>query len=350
VPDVALLAAKAAISVVLAVQGFGVWSLVWGHLAGQALSTVLLWALLPWRPRAYVPRDLIRPVFEYGRGIVSVNVIAAVVHHADIVIVGRMFSVAILGLYQMAYKVPDIAVTLLVRITSKVLFPALARFRGVGGHLREMYLPALRYLSLLTVPTTVGLVMLAEPLVLVLFGDQWLGSVPILKAIAIYTGVKALGSYVGDLLKAIGRPGLLALLGMVRALVLVPALILAASYSVQAVAMTLVGVTVLTTGVNLALAGHLLRVRRRAILRALGPSLVASAPLLVALNLLGRFAEGLPEGVYLVAGTLLGAVVYLLAVSLVAPEIFRRATELVRRGGRGSGAAKSPAFSSGAVR
>ena len=144
--------------------------------------------------------------------------------------------------------------------------------------------------------------------------------------------------------------GLLALLGMARALVLVPALIFAASHSVLAVAMTLVGVTVLTTGVNLALAGHLLRVRWRAILRALGPSLVASTPLLIALVLWGRFAKGLPEAVQLAAGTLLGVAVYLLAVSLVAPEIFRRAAELARRRAPASNAGKSPAFSSGAVR
>lgn len=350
VPEVALLATKATISVVLALLGFGVWSLVWGQLAGQALSTVLLWTLLPWRPRADLPRDLIRPVFEYGRGIVSVNVIAAVVHHVDIVIVGRMFSVAILGLYQMAFKIPDIAVTLLVRITSKVLFPALARFRGVGGHFPDMYLPALRYLSLLTVPATVGLVMLAEPLVLMLFGDQWSGSAPILKVIAIYTGVKALGSYVGDLLKAMGRPGILALLGTARALVLVPALILAATQSVQAVAMTLVGVTVLSTGVNLALAGYLLQVRWNAILRALGPSLVASTPLLVALVFWNRLADGLPPVVHVGAGTLLGIAVYLLSVSLIAPEVFRRIAELAWRRARGPEAGKGPAYSSGSLR
>jgi PST family polysaccharide transporter len=350
VPEVALLATKATISVVFALRGFGVWSLVWGQLAGQGLSTVLLWALLPWRPRAYLPRDLIRPVFEYGRGIVSVNVIAAVVHHVDIVIVGRMFSVAILGLYQMAFKIPDIAVTLLVRITSKVLFPALARIRGVGGHLRDMYLPALRYLSLLTVPATVGLVMLAEPLVLVLFGEQWSGSAPILKAIAVYTGVKALGSYVGDLLKAMGRPGLLALLGTVRALVLVPALILAASQGVQAVAMALVGVTVVTTGVNLALAGYLLQVRWNAILKALGPSLVASTPLLVTLLIWDRIAASFPPVVQLAAGFLLGTTVYLLSVSLAAPEVFRQVAKLARSRVRGPGAGKGPAYSSGSLR
>jgi O-antigen/teichoic acid export membrane protein len=192
--------------------------------------------------------------------------------------------------------------------------------------------------------------MLAEPIVLMLFGDQWLGSVPILKALAIYTGLKALGSYVGDLLKATGRPGLLALLGTARALVLVPALILAASHSPLAVAMTLIGVTILSTGVNLGVAGSLLRVSWAAILSALRPSLVASTPLLVFLVLWGRVAESFPEGVHLAGGVLLGAAVYLLSVSLIAPEIFREAIQLVRQRTPGSIDGKGPALSSGVLR
>lgn len=342
VPEVVLVATKSAISVVLAVMGFGVWSLVWGQVAGQALGTLLLWALEPWRPGFYLPRNLIRPVFQYGRGIVAVNVLAAVVHHVDIVIVGRMFSLAVLGLYQMAYRVPDMAVTLLVRITSKVLFPAMSRLRGEGGPLRDMYLPALRYLSFLTVPATVGLVMLAEPIVLTLFGDQWAGSVPFLKVIAVYVGFKALGSYVGDLLKAMGRPGLLALLGSARAVVLVPALMIAATRSALAVALTLMAVTTLSTVVNLAVAGHLVRVSRAELLEALRPSLVASVPLLFFLFLWNQGAGTLPDALNLAGGSVIGFGLYLLSVRAVEPGAFQKASEVVRPRARGSRVREGP--------
>lgn len=330
VPEVVLIATKSLVSIVLAFMGFGVWSLVWGQLAGQALGTVLFWALEPWRPGAYLPRNLIRPVFRYGRGIVAVNVLAAVVHHVDLVIVGRVFGVTVLGLYQMAYRVPDLAVTLLVRITSKVLFPALSRLQGVGGQLRDMYLPALRYLSILTVPATLGLMMLAEPIVLTLFGAQWGASVPILRVIALYTGLKALGSHVGDLLKAVGRPGLLALLGTGRAVVLVPALMAAATRSPLAVAGALTAVTSVSTVVNLAVACHLMGVSWREILNALRPSLAASGPLLAFLLLWDQAADSLPPAIGLAGGTLLGAGLYLFSLWVVAPHVFRMALETVR--------------------
>ncbi len=347
VPEVALLTLKAVVSVVLAVMGFGVWSLVWGQVAGQALGTLLLWKLEPWRPGLSLPRGMMRPVFGYGRGIVAVNVLAAVVHHVDVVIVGRMFSVAVLGLYQMAYRVPDMAVTLLVRISSKVLFPAFSRLRGEGGQLRDMYLPALGYLSLLTLPASIGLVMLAEPLVLTLFGDQWVGSVPILKAIAVYTGFRALGTYAGDLLKATGRPGVLALIAVGRAAVLVPALIVAGTHSALAVAWTLTAETILSTGVSLTVAGHLLRVSWGEILRALKPSLVASVPLFCFLLAWEGLAAGLPDPLDLAVGTLMGAGVYLLSARAVAPDLFLKAAHLVRASGRSVRVTMSPAPSPG---
>jgi O-antigen/teichoic acid export membrane protein len=352
VPEIALLAVKAGVSVALALKGFGVWSLVWGQVAGQAVSTGLLWALVRWRPRIYLPGDLVGPVFKYGRGIVSVNVLAAVVHHVDIVIVGRMFSLAVLGIYQMAYKVPDMAVTLVVRVTSKVLFPALSRLKGEGGELRDMYLPALRYLSLITVPATVGLVLLAEPIVRVLLGDGWLDTVPILRAIAVYAGLKALGSNVGDLLKATGRPGTLALLGIARAVVLVPALIVAGHFSALSVAFTLVGVTLISTAVNLAVAGRLLDVRWGAIGGALSPSFSASLPLVMLLLFWSRLAENLPNAVHLFGGVLVGGGVYLLTLAYLDRNLFHRALELIcpPSVSVGSGAADGASLGPGVVR
>ena len=329
VPELALMGGKAVVAVALAALGFGVWSLVWGQLVGQALWSVLLWALVDWRPEARFPRDLLGPVFRYGRGIVSVNVIAAVVHHVDILVVGRMFGAVVLGFYQIASRLPDVAVTLVVRVTSKVLFPAFSRAEG-GERLRPMYLSALRYLSLLVVPTAVGIVLLAEPLVLTAFGDQWLPSVPLVQALAAYAGIRALGSYAGDLLKATGRPGTLALLGGARAIVLVPALVVAGARSPLAVALALGAVTTVSTVVNVVVAARILEAPARALLKAMSPSVAASIPMAGVLVAWSRLAGTLPAWAELTAGTLVGGVVYLGAVRLIAPEAVERAVEMAR--------------------
>ncbi|HUH12248.1 MAG TPA: lipopolysaccharide biosynthesis protein [Longimicrobiales bacterium] len=342
VPELALMGGKAAVAVPLAVAGFGAWSLVWGQLVGQALWTGLVWVLVSWRPERRFPRDLVGPVLEYGRGIVSVNVLAAVVHHADVVVVGRMLGAVALGFYQMAYRVPDIAITLLVRITSKVLFPALSRLKSAGEGLRDLYLGALRYLSLLTIPGSIGLVVLAEPLVVTLFGEEWRPSAPIMQALAAYTGLRALGSYAGDLLKATGRPSLLALLGVARAVVLVPALIWAGARGTVAVALALLTVTTLSTAVNFVVAARLARASAGAIAEALRPAVLASIPMLVLLLAWTTLARPLPAWAVLVGGILVGMAVYGAALRVVEPAVFRRILRVVRRRGAVDGGDGGP--------
>lgn len=333
IPEVALMGAKAAVAVPLAVLGLGAWSLVWGQLAGQAASTALAWLLVSWRPRRRFPRDLVRPVLGYGSGIVSVNVLAAILHHADIVVVGRMLGTVVLGFYQMAYRIPDVAITMLVRVTSKVLFPAMSRLQGAEAGLRDLYLSALRYLSLLTVPGAVGLVLLAEPLVVTLFGERWRPTIPIMQALAAYGGLRALGSYTGDVLKATGRPHLLAVLGTLRAVVLVPALVLAGTRGPATVALALVAEAALSTTVYFVVVARVAGASAASMAAALRPGVLASIPMALFLYLWSS-VEPIPAAAALGVGVLGGMVVYGAALRLAAPSVYRDATRLLLRSGR----------------
>lgn len=351
-PELGQAVAKAGIAVPLAVAGLGVWSLVWGQLVSLVLWTCLLWAVLPWRPGPALPMDMLRSMLGYGRKIVAVNVIAAVVHHADLVIVGRMLGAAALGFYQLAYRIPELTVMLLVRVASRVLFPAFSRLHAAGGRseLKAGYLTALRYVAVLALPAAAGLVLLAEPLTLTVFGDAWAPSIPILQALAVYMGLRALGTNAGDLLKASGRPGLLAVLGLAKAAVLVPALYLAGSHGAAAVAATLAAVTGGLTVVNLFVAARLTGLTAGEIVRAVLPAAVGLGVMAPVLAAWSWTAAGWPPAVDLAGGVLLGAGAYLASVHAYRPEILRLARASVgpaRRtaadhAGHAAGAAERP--------
>jgi lipopolysaccharide exporter len=276
-PELGMAVVKGVVSVAAASAGLGVWSLVWGQLAGTAAWTALLWRVVPWRPRLRWPADLFAPMLAYGRGIVAVNLLAAVVHHADAIVVGRMLGASALGLYHVAYKVPEAAIIMVMWAVSRVLFPALARARAEGRAPAETYLAALRYTSLFTVPASITVALLAEPLVLVLFGAPWAAATPILSVLAISAGLRSLGNHAGDVLKAAGRPGLLAALAVVRALVLVPALVVAARWGAVAVAATMAVVTGATLTASVIVAGRVAHIPLRAVWRAMRGSVVTAA-------------------------------------------------------------------------
>jgi O-antigen/teichoic acid export membrane protein len=324
-PELAQASSKMIVAVPLALLGFGAWSLVWGQIVSLVVWTALVWAVMPWWPGLALPRDMFRSMLGYGRGIVAVNVLAAVVHHADLVIVGRLLGAAALGFYQLAYKIPEMTVILLVRVASRVVFPTFSRMNAAGGltALSGGYLAALRYVALFAVPAAVGLVVLAEPAVLTVFGTPWAPSIPILQALAVYMGLRALGTNAGDLLKASGRPGTLALLALGKAIVLLPVLYVVGPMGAAAVAVGLATVTAGFTVVDLVVACRLTGLRTRAVARTLGPAAVGTSAMAPALLAWGWATAGWAPGIVLAGGVVLGAGVYLWAVQLHDPAVLR---------------------------
>jgi PST family polysaccharide transporter len=323
VPELAMAAGKSLTAVGLALAGFGVWSLVWGQLAGLAAWTATLWLVVPWRPRGLWPSGLARPMLAYGRGIIAVNVLAAVTHHADLVIVGRMLGARALGLYQMAYKVPEMMVIVAVWVVSKVLFPAFSRAHAAGEEVGVLYAAALRWVGLFVVPAALGLALVAEPLVVSLFGERWRDAAPILQALALYAGLRALGAHAGDVLKAMGRPGLLAAIAVAKAALVVPLLLIAARSGAVAVALAMAGVTALTMLFNVAAVCRLTRLRPAALLAALRPSLLAGAGMAAVLVGWRRLAPVGEGPLSLAIAVAVGAGAYLLLLRLMNPGLLR---------------------------
>jgi PST family polysaccharide transporter len=260
VPELGLASIKALFATTLAILGFGAWSLVWGQLAGTLTWSLLLWRVVPWRPALRWPRDLLRPILGYSSAIVAINLMSAVTHHADALVVGRLLGSRTLGFYQMGGRLPELTVALLVWQGSKVLFPAFARVRARGGDTGAAYLASLRYLSIAALPLAAALCLLAEPVVLIAFGPTWLPSVPVLRALALYAGVRAIGSPTGDVLKALGRPALLAGSGVLKIAVLLPALLLGARWGAGGVATSMMCVSFGIVVFNLGFALRLVRV------------------------------------------------------------------------------------------
>ena len=340
VPEAAMYVSKGVVAIGLAAAGMGVWSLVWGQLIGEVLRAVSLWIVVPWRPSLTCPVDLLGPVLRYGRGIIAVNLLAAVLHHADLVVVGRRLGTEDLGLYQIASKVPEITVALLVWGGAKVLFPALSQLQHSRVELRRFYLEALRWVAVLAVPATVGLFMLAAPLVTTCFGAAWRPAVPILRALAVYAGIRALGSHTGDVLKATGRSQLLAGLGVVKAAMLLPTLVWASAFGVSAVAGGLTTVSAVGLLINLWVVSRILDLRPRDLLDSLWTAVPGALATVVFLGRWVPISAGWSPLAIVIVGVGFGFSICLLGLFASAPERVRLAAQyLLQRDGSRVGAA-----------
>jgi len=324
VPDLGRAVVKGSVAITTAVLGFGVWSLVWGQLAGVAASAILVRIVVPWQPRMQIHRRLVRPLLRFGMPLVITNIQNAIWVNLDYIVIGRMLGDAALGIYTLAYRLPELLIQSIWRVVAGAAFPFFSSLQNDPDLLRRGFLKSVRYSQLLVVPLALGLLITAEPAIGVLFGGQWAAAVPVLRILAVFTLIASIGFNAGDVYKAVGRADILAKLGMIDLVVLAPALVMAAPHGIEAVAWAHAAVSLLDTSIRLTVARHFVRVTFGDIFRQVLPAYKAGVVMvLVAVPALWASWE-LGQAAALVITTIAGAGAYLAALARLAPADLRR--------------------------
>jgi lipopolysaccharide exporter len=324
VPETAAAAAKGAVSIAMAATGFGVWSLAWGQVVGTVTLCLLYWVMSGWRPVVAWDADDARKLLRYGMPMMGVAVFAVVLENLDYLIIGHRMPAADLGYYVLAFRMPELVVMGFCIVTAQVLFPLFSRLQHDAGALRTAYLQAVRYIWMVTVPIGLLFTLLADELVLVMYGDNWQPAVPVLRVLGVFTVVYALGFHTGDVFKAIGRPGLLNTMAVVELLLLLPAIWFAAGHSITAVALALLAVSVVLMVLKFSVAMRVLNLSVVSLLRALAPTTAACSAMAVVVWFLGGHMSTQSPAVRLVVLLPAGLAVFAGLLLAVAPDVRSR--------------------------
>jgi PST family polysaccharide transporter len=315
--------AKGVVSVALAVAGAGAWSLVIGQLVGTLSKSVGLWIVHPFRPGVTISRRHVAPMLRFGLGIVAVGVLGQGARSFDYLVVGAKLGAAALGVYYLAFRLPELVIVSGFQVANDVLFPFYARLRDgrVDGEddLRRGYLQTIRLGAMVAWPAALGMAALALPLVLTLYGARWRAAAEPLALVAVWAGLASLASMPGAVFKALGRSWLLTATGIMQIAILFPAIWFAAPYGITAVAASQVVEKTVSLALLGVITGRVLGIPWYAAFTAGAPALGLSALMAAVLYAL---AGALSPGVALAVGIPLGGVVYLLLLRRVSPDGF----------------------------
>ena len=316
IAETADIVTRGSTGIILALTGFGAWSLVVGYLVGSVVMVVAIWIMVPFRPNLRANRRDFRDMVGYGGTISGVNVVATVIANVDYLFVGRILGAASLGLYTLAFRLPELLILNLSMVGAQVLVPAFSTVDE--DSLGRTFLISLRYTLMIALPLSIALAILAEPITLTLFGPQWEGAAKVMPILVIYAFAVTVGVPAGAVYKATGRAGILLVLGVVRLAVLVGALALFADEGTVAAGLCQASVAVAAEIVGISLASRLLGVGMPAIARTCAPLLAAGAAMAVALAAGNLLIDG--DLLTLLVAVPVGGLVYLGAVWALVPE------------------------------
>ena len=311
IPDLGRAIAHGGVAITTAVTGLGVWALVWGQLAGIIVYVVLTWMVIPWRPTYRFHRHLIRPLTRFGVPLVLTDIEYAIWSNLDYVIVGRLLGDAALGMYTIAYRLPELLVQSVWRVLANAIFPVFSRIQDDMEALRRGFLATIRYTQIAIVPLCIGMFITAEPAVEFIFGDQWGAVVPVLRVMAVFTLVGSIGVNVGDVYKAMGRPDILAKLSVMELGILFPALLYGSRFGIVGVAWAHAAVATVDTIIRLIVARFVIGISIRDVVRQLVPSFGAGIWLIAAASPTLWLTSGLSTFTSLTVTAAVGSAVYL---------------------------------------
>lgn len=269
IPELGNTVIKGVVSILLATQGYGAWSLVYGQLSGLGISVILLWIVIPWMPRLTIISKLAGQLFRYGISIMGDRAMTIFGDSFDYFLIGRFFDSATLGIYTLAYRLPELLVITTLTVLAGVIFPAFSSIQNQPEALRKSYLTTIRYVQLLVTPMCLGMIVAADPIIRVAFGEQWLAAIPLMQILSLYTLILSIGYHVGDVYKAIGRPDILVKLSIPVFIIRIIALWIGAQYSLVGVALGHLAATIVELILRTVVATHVVKVSLTDILKQL---------------------------------------------------------------------------------
>lgn len=204
VPEVSSSAVYACVSIALAMNGWNYWSLIYGYLASVSVNAVLMWRISGFRPMFSFNRQIARELLGYGKFIAGSVIVAFLMFQCDNAVVGRILGIKELGFYSMAYTIANLPSISIGLVVSGALYPVFARLQHDNARLKTAFLVSLKMLFVMTIPFSIGIMMMSYPFVHLVLGERWLPMVPALKILSVFALFRVMQSLVGFLLHAIG--------------------------------------------------------------------------------------------------------------------------------------------------
>ena len=172
-------------AIILAWKGWGVWALVAQQIIASSFISILLWILNKWMPDFSFSKESFKQLFSFGSFILISNLINTFCNNIQGLLIGRFFSPAVMGYYTQAHKLEAIASQSFSSVVDQVSYPVLSKFQNDNNVLKSVLQRLLVSLSFVTFPMMLILILVAEPLILLLYGEQWLNSVPYFQILCV---------------------------------------------------------------------------------------------------------------------------------------------------------------------
>jgi lipopolysaccharide exporter len=190
---------------VLAKSGSGAMAFAWSRAFGQLIAGSIV---VYYTPKSYPPgmtRYALSVLFKFGIPLSAANFVGYILQNIDYALIGRLMGTVILGTYVLAFNMASWSTTLLGGVMNGVSLPAFSRVKHDPVLLKENIITATRAVALIVLPMCTLVIVLARPLVLLMYGSRWQEAATVVPILTIYGVISVMCLLFSSMLAALGK-------------------------------------------------------------------------------------------------------------------------------------------------
>lgn len=199
-----------------------------GYLVNSAVRTLLFgyFGRKIYRPGLHFSLKSVSSNLRFGAWLTADSVINYVNTNLSTLVLARILGASVAGGYNLAYNVAVVPPMKLNPIITRVLFPAFAKIQDDTSKLRVNFYKLLSVVGIINFPALLGLMVVSNNFVPLVFGDKWVSIIPVLQLLCVVGLLRSVGNPIGSLLMAKARVDISFKFNVFKTCLFIPAIII----------------------------------------------------------------------------------------------------------------------------
>lgn len=196
------------VGISMALNNYGVWSLVYSAVIQSLAVTIQIWYWTKWKPKWVFNWEKFNYHFHYGVKLMFSSILDSIFKNAYSIVIGKFFVPAQVGFYSRADSLQMLPAGTISSIITKVSFPLFASIQNDDERLKNVFKRIMQMVIFIVAPILVLMGVLAEPLFRLLFTEKWLPAVPYFQILCVNGILYPIHAYNLQILNVKGRSDL----------------------------------------------------------------------------------------------------------------------------------------------
>lgn len=286
---------NAATAIVLALNGYGYWSILVSNLLSNFTAAALMALFRPVKVRFTFDPSVAKGLVNFGGFLFLSGFFAFLSSNFDNFIVGMVKGSTALGYYAVAFNWGSMVCLSMYAVVLRVIFPVMVKLQDKVSELKSSYLKTLEYSSYIIVMANVTLFVVSREFLVSVLGhgsDKWLPALAALRILCVYGMLRGLLEPVGQVIIALGKTKIMFKANLIASVIEVcsiyPALKL---FGIEGVAVIVTLSYLSQYLVYYSCLHHSIGVGLVDLIKAVNPSFIAAVPVLLLNYIISEYLQ-----------------------------------------------------------